>query len=65
MTRIASGNQKCNVYLDARVIDALRKIAAARQTTYSELVREACRDFVLKEGPEVIKANATIKELSA
>lgn len=63
MARTPSGNIKVNVYVDARVLEALRKISAARGTTYSELIREACRLYVLQEGPKVLLTNTAIKEI--
>lgn len=62
MTRAPAGNEKINIYFNSQVLAALRRIALARGTTYSELVREACREFVLKEGQTVVAETKAIKE---
>lgn len=63
MTRASAGNDKINIYFNAQVLAALRRLALARGTTYSELIREACRDYVLKEGPKVLGESKTVKEM--
>lgn len=64
MTRAPAGNEKINLYFNRQVLDAMKRLALARGTTYSELVREACRDFVLREGPKVVADTKAIKEAS-
>lgn len=64
MTRGSAGNDKINIYFNAQVLAALKRIALARGTTYSELIREACRDFVLKEGPRVMGEVKAVKEMA-
>lgn len=64
MTRAPAGNQKINIYFNEKVLDALRKMALAKGTTYSELIREACRGYVLKHGPDVITDARAIKEIA-
>lgn len=61
MTRTSAGNTKINIYFNDQVLDALKKLALARGTTYSELIREACRSYVLKEAPKIIDETKTIK----
>lgn len=61
MTRTSTGNEKINIYFNAQVLDALKKMAIARGTTYSELIREATRQFVLKEAPKILDETKTIK----
>lgn len=64
MTRAPAGNVKINIYFSEQVLEALRAMARKRGTTYSELIREACRAYTLKEGPRVVEEARTIKELS-
>lgn len=64
MTRASAGNSKINIYFNDGVLDALKKLARARGTTYSELIRIASRDYVLKEGPKVLAETKAVKELS-
>lgn len=63
MTRHSAGNTKINIYFNERVLDALRKLAAAKGTTYSELIRSACETYVLKEGPKIVTDTRAIREL--
>ena len=49
MPRPSLGLTKVNFYLDPAVLRGYKWLAAARGTTYSELLRVAARDFVLKE----------------
>jgi hypothetical protein len=63
MTRAGSGKTKVNTYFDDRILEGLRVIAAARGTTYSELIRVACREFVLKEGGKVVQESVELKKL--
>lgn len=64
MTRASAGNTKINIYFNDAVLEALKKLARARGTTYSELIREASRDFVLRKGPEMLSEVKTVKELA-
>lgn len=64
MTRAPAGNAKINIYFNERVLDALRKLALMRGTTYSELIREACREYVVTKGADILKDSAAIKGLS-
>lgn len=64
MTRAPAGNEKINLYFNSQVLQAMKRLALMRGTTYSELVREACREFVLREGPKVVTDTKAIKEAS-
>lgn len=64
MTRPSAGNTKINIYFNERVLDAMRKLAAAKGTTYSELIREACAHYVIKEGPKIVTDTRAIKEFA-
>lgn len=63
MTRAAAGNSKINIYFNARVLKALRAMAAVQGTTYSELIRRASEEYVIKHGPKVVETAAAIKEM--
>lgn len=63
MARPATGNVKVNLYFDEKILKALRHIGAARGITYSELVREAVRRYVLAEGGKVVLEAAEMKRL--
>lgn len=64
MTRASAGNDKINIYFNAQVLAAMKRLALARGTTYSELIREACREFVLKEGPKLLDEVKAVKEMT-
>lgn len=63
MTRSPTGKTKINIYFDDRILEALRRIGAARGVTYSELIREACRRFVVIEGGKVVQEQHEIKKV--
>lgn len=63
MTRAPAGNTKINIYFNEQVLEALKKLALVKGTTYSELIREACRSYVLDEGPKLVAGNKTMKEI--
>lgn len=64
MTRASAGNDKINIYFNAQVLAAMKRLALLRGTTYSELIREACREYVIKAGPDIMKDAAAIKGVS-
>lgn len=63
MTRAGNGKTKVNTYFDDRILEGLRVIAAARGTTYSELIRIACREYVLREGGKVVQEAVEMKKI--
>lgn len=65
MTRTPTGKTKINFYFDDRTLEGLRVIATHRGTTYSELIREACRLYVLNEGGKIIAEKTALKKLGA
>lgn len=63
MARPASDRIKVNVYLPPRLLQALKKIAQIRGTSYSELVREACQEYAIREGKRVIEDNRALGDV--
>lgn len=55
MPRSPQDRVKVNLFLQADVLAALKKMATIRGTTYSDLVREACRRFVVAEAGKLIE----------
>lgn len=49
MARPKQGNVRINVLIQPQVLNALKRIAKIRGTTYSELMRQACASFVREE----------------
>lgn len=64
MARESRGVVKINIYVNANVFEALRRIAAVRGCSYSELIREACRQYVLSEGPKVVDQQRAVREIA-
>ena len=56
---------RINLYFQENVLEGLRRLAEARGTTYSELIRVACHDYVIREGGKAVQDRQTIKALTA
>lgn len=64
MARTRVGNrERINFYFDEQVLEALKKLAVLKNTTYSELIRIACREYVVREGQKAINDGTIIKEV--
>lgn len=64
MVRTKNDRIRLNLYFDNPVFEAMRRIADARGQTYSEVIRIACRKYVLENGGAVVKELVTMKELT-
>jgi hypothetical protein len=63
MTRIKVGERvRINFYFDEEVFDAIKKIALIKNLTYSEAIRNACREYVVREAPAAIESAKLIKD---
>jgi hypothetical protein len=63
MSRTRVGERvRINFYFDSQVFEAMRKLAVLKNVTYSELIRAACREYVVREGQKAISDAAIIKE---
>jgi hypothetical protein len=64
MTRPRIGDRlRINFYFDAQIFEAMQKIAALQNTTYSELIRVACREYVIREAPGVMRGASAISRV--
>jgi hypothetical protein len=64
MSRTKVGERvRINFYFDAEIFEALKQIAVLNNVTYSELIRMACREFVVREGPAAIAGKKIIKQV--
>ncbi len=64
MTRTRVGDrERINFYFDKQVLEALKKLATLKNTTYSELIRVAVRKYVVEEGTRAIADGIIIKEV--
>lgn len=57
-TRFSTPRERVNFHIQPEVLEALKRLATMRGTTYSELIRAACRQYVLSAAAE-IKRDAT------
>ena len=65
MSRTKVGERvRINFYFDAEVFEAMKTIATLNNITYSELIRIACREFVLREGPAAIEGKKLIAKVA-
>ena len=61
--RIPTGKVKISIYFDERILEGMRRIGEARGVTYSELIRLACRNYVIAEGGKVVQELTEVKRL--
>ena len=45
---------KVNIYMSPDMLSALKKLAAKRDVAYAELVRTACREYIVKNAAQII-----------
>jgi len=65
MVRTAVGKRaRINLYFDEQVLDALRRLAELKNQTYSELIRIACREYVVREGAKAITDGKLLKDIA-
>jgi hypothetical protein len=64
MARTRVGDrERINFYFDKQVLEALKKLAALKNTTYSELIRVAVRKYIVEEWTRAIADGTIIKEV--
>ena len=49
MARPNTDSERVNVYIPRRIMKVLRVLAQRRGTTYSEMIRQASREFAIRE----------------
>ncbi len=49
MARPKTDNIRVNVFMEPKILHALKTLAVRRGTTYSQLIRDASRTFVIAE----------------
>lgn len=60
MPRTPQDRTKVNVYIQQNVLAALKKIATLKGTSYSELLRIAAAEYVLREGKRALEEQQRI-----
>lgn len=64
MVRAYEGERvRVNFYFDTDVFDGMKRLAALTNTTYSELIRQACREYIARHTAQAQADNANLKEL--
>jgi hypothetical protein len=66
VTRISiNERERINFYFDKTLFDGLRRLATLKHTTYSELIRVACREYIIRETDPAVRADSTIRRLGS
>jgi hypothetical protein len=64
MARTSVGDrERINFYFDKNLLEALKKLALLKNTTYSELIRVGMREYVVREGTKAIESGKIIQEI--
>jgi hypothetical protein len=65
MVRTAVGSRvRINFYFDEQVFEALKRIAVLKNVTYSELIRTACHEYVVREAVKAVADQKLITEVN-
>lgn len=54
-----------NFYFDEEILRGMKALAILKGTTYSEMIRVACREFVVREGAKAMQDRDLIKRVGA
>lgn len=63
MPRLNQNRVKITLWFQDEVLQAIKAISTARGVTYSELIREACRLYVLSNGPQASNERSVIQRV--
>jgi hypothetical protein len=61
-TKVGS-REHVHFYMDGEVFAAIRRIAELKGTTYSELIRLACRQYVIREAEKAVADVNSVKRM--
>ena len=64
MARTPNGRVKLNLYVQENILEGFRRLSSHKGTTYSELIREAMRHYLIKEGGKVLADTMIIRDLT-
>lgn len=59
----AGDRQRVNFYFDTDVFEGMKRLAALTNTTYSELIRQACREYIARHTAKAEADQANLKDL--
>lgn len=64
MVRTAVGSRvRVNFYFDEQVFEGMKRLAELKNQSYSELIRVACREYLVREGAKAIADGKVIREI--
>lgn len=64
MVRAYEGERvRVNFYFDTDVFEGMKLLARLTNTTYSELIRQACREYIARHVTQAKVDNANLKDL--
>lgn len=55
---------RVNFYFDTEVFEGMKTLARLTNTTYSELIRVACREYIARTIDKARADNSNLKELT-
>jgi len=53
---------KVNIYMSPDMLKVLKKLAQMRDVAYAELVRTACREYIVKNAAQIQADRSTIEQ---
>lgn len=64
MVRAYEGERtRVNFYFDTEVFEGMKTLARLSGTTYSELIRQACREYIARHTAQAAQQNQQLKDL--
>jgi len=64
MVRTSTGQTRINFHIQDGVLAALKHMARIRGTSYSDLIRIACREYVLKNAQAAVNEAKAIEAVT-
>ncbi len=65
MVRAYEGDRtRVNFYFDTEVFDGMKWLAVLKGTTYSELIRQACREYIARHTAQAETDKQQLQELN-
>lgn len=54
---------KVNIYMSPDMLSALKKLSAKRDVPYAELVRTACREYIVANAASIVEQARTMEAM--
>ncbi len=54
---------KCNIHFPPDMLAALKKLAHARDVSYAEIVRQACRAFIVANAADILQERRAMESV--